>query len=49
MAAAKMKKSDNGENVYSGIFAVADYKSVIRCLKLKMAVQDGGRQNGKPR
>ena len=37
MAAAEMKNRDNiGENVYSGIFGVANYVSVIRFLKLKM-------------
>ena len=38
MAAAGMKNRDNiGENVYSGIFGVLDYKSIIRFSKFKMA------------
>ena len=38
MVVAEMKNRDDiGENVYWGVFAVADYESVIRFSKFKMA------------
>ena len=38
MVADEMKNRDNtSENVYSAVFAVADYKSAIIFLKFKMA------------
>ena len=52
MVVAEMKNRDNiGENVYWGVIAVADYESVIRFSKFKMAysrslirfkIQNGG-------
>ena len=38
MAAAEMKNRDIiGENLYSEVFGVADYESVVRFSKFKMA------------
>ena len=37
MVAAEIKNRDIGENLYSSVFGVADYESVIIFSKFKMA------------